>query len=73
MSISAHEDGTPTMRLTHEESVGFPRFIYQGAKKVVGTRSLTHTFPMAYNLTMSQPLYPRNYDSLREPALSSPC
>lgn len=36
------------------------RFIYQGTKRIAGTRSLVHTFPFVCHLTMSQPLRPLN-------------
>lgn len=32
------------VHLIHEEQMGFPRLIYHGIKKVVGTRSPMHTF-----------------------------
>ena len=60
VSTDAYELGTPIMWLTHEYQAAFPRLIYQGTKKVVGTKSLTHTFPITCNLTMSQPLYSIN-------------
>lgn len=48
------------MQLTHEQQVAFQRLIYQGTKKVVGTRSLMYTFPTACNVTTVQPLNSTN-------------
>lgn len=47
----------------------FPRLVYQGTKKAVATGSLMHTFPIVYNLTTSQPLYPTAW----QPSWRSPC
>lgn len=64
------ELGTLIIQLTHQQHVTFPRLIYEGIKKVVGTRSLTHTFSVACNLSTSQPLYSKT-NSLSEPSLTS--
>lgn len=56
VSTGAYNLGTLVRRLTCQEWAAFPRLVYQGTKKAVGTRNLMHTSPITCNFTKSQPL-----------------
>lgn len=51
-------DWIPNPVINTRTAVSFPRFISQGAKNLVGSRSLVHTLPPVSSLATSQPLCP---------------